>query len=513
MDLFWHRRDLRVADNVGLSAAADHGPIVPCFVLDDAVLEYAGPPRVRYLLASLAELRDAYRERGSDLIVGRGDPAEIIPQLAAALGADRAVWNRGYSGLARERDARVEESLAASLGAESPDVETHHDAVLHDPDSIRTNKGDPYSVFTYYWKKWRDRDKAPPASTPSSGDLLDAERLRAVVDDIAADLDADDTTISVGTLPTIADLGFAEPEADPISAGTAGARDRLSSFVEADIFRYEALRDVPAASATSDLSQDLSFGTIGPREVYAATEDAMERAAAGDADDAVADLEGGDADSEEVDPVSSVREFRSQLAWREFYLQVLFHNPGTVSRNYKSYEHPIDWRDDPDTLAAWKRGETGYPIVDAGMRQLRTEADMHNRVRMIVASFLTKDLLVDWREGYAHFREHLRDHDTANDVGGWQWAASTGTDAQPYFRIFNPMTQGERYDPDAGYITTHVPELRGVDPDLIHDWHELDPDRREAVAPAYPAPIVDHAERREDALATFEAARGEADDG
>ncbi|WP_096389305.1 cryptochrome/photolyase family protein [Halopenitus persicus] len=502
MDLFWHRRDLRVTDNVGLSAAADRGPVVPCFVLDDAVLEHAGPPRVRYLLGSLAELRDAYRERGSDLIVGHGDPAEILPRLANAVDADRVVWNRGYSGLARERDARVEESIAESGGTESLAVETYHDAVLHDPDSIRTNKGDPYSVFTYYWKKWRDREKAAPEPAPSAADLLDAERLQVVVDDVAADLRADDATIAAGTLPTITDLGFAEPAAESIPAGTSGARDRLSSFREEDVFRYETLRDVPAASVTSGLSQDLSFGTIGPREVYAATEDAMARAEAGDADAAVSDLE-------DADPVSSVTEFRSQLAWREFYLQVLFHNPETVSRNYKTYENPIDWREDPDALAAWKRGETGYPIVDAGMRQLRAEAFMHNRVRMIVASFLTKDLLLDWRAGYAHFREHLRDHDTANDVGGWQWAASTGTDAQPYFRIFNPMTQGERYDPDAEYVTTYVPELRGVDPDLIHSWHELDPERRGSVAPEYPAPIVDHAERREEALATFEAARGE----
>ncbi|QHS16418.1 deoxyribodipyrimidine photo-lyase [haloarchaeon 3A1-DGR] len=509
MDPFWHRRDLRVTDNVGLSAAADRGPVVPCFVLDDAVLEHAGPPRVRYLLASLAELRDAYRERGSDLIVGRGDPAEILPRLADAVDADRVVWNRGYSGLARERDARVEESLAAGDGAaaaapEAIDVETYHDAVLHDPDSIRTNKGDPYSVFTYYWKKWRDREKGAPETTPSGETLCDAETIADVVADVSSDLQSGDATIAAGTLPTITDLGVAEPEADPIPAGTPGARDRLESFLESDIFRYEALRDVPAASVTSELSQDLSFGTIGPREVYAATEDAMARAEAGGADGIVSDLE-------DADPVSSVTEFRSQLAWREFYLQVLFHNPETVSRNYKTYENSIDWREDPDALAAWKRGETGYPIVDAGMRQLRAEAFMHNRVRMIVASFLTKDLLLDWRAGYAHFREHLRDHDTANDVGGWQWAASTGTDAQPYFRIFNPMTQGERYDPDAEYITTYVPELRGVDPDPIHSWHELDPERREAVAPEYPEPIVDHAQRREEALATFEAARGEAD--
>jgi deoxyribodipyrimidine photo-lyase len=187
----------------------------------------------------------------------------------------------------------------------------------------------------------------------------------------------------------------------------------------------------------------------------------------------------------------------------------LYHHPEVVTDNYKQYEAGIEWRDDPEEIAAWKRGETGYPIVDAGMRQLRAEAFMHNRVRMVVASFLTKDLLADWRHGYDHFRERLVDHDTANDNGGWQWAASTGTDAQPYFRIFNPMTQGERYDPDAEYIKEHVPELRGLDADLIHEWHELSPTQRANAAPEYPAPIVDHSERREEALAMYKRARGE----
>jgi deoxyribodipyrimidine photo-lyase len=180
-----------------------------------------------------------------------------------------------------------------------------------------------------------------------------------------------------------------------------------------------------------------------------------------------------------------------------------------VTRNYKDYAHDIRWRDDPEALSAWKDGETGYPIVDAGMRQLREEAFMHNRVRMVVASFLTKDLLIDWREGYDWFREKLVDHDTANDNGGWQWAASTGTDAQPYFRIFNPMTQGADYDPEAEYIKTYVPELGGVPAETIHSWHELDEGARGMHAPDYPSPIVDHSQRREQAIEMFERARGD----
>ncbi|MFC6770871.1 cryptochrome/photolyase family protein, partial [Halorubrum pallidum] len=275
---------------------------------------------------------------------------------------------------------------------------------------------------------------------------------------------------------------------------TEAARGRLDAFLSEPVFAYEADRDYPARESTSRMSAFLKYGEIGVREVYDATERALETAASDDRPESHAE---------------SVEEFQQQLAWREFYAQVLFHNPEVVTENYKAYEEAIAWRDDPEEIAAWKRGETGYPIVDAGMRQLRAEAFMHNRVRMIVASFLTKDLLADWRRGYDHFRETLADHDTANDNGGWQWAASTGTDAQPYFRIFNPMTQGERYDPDAEYIAEYVPELRGVDAELVHEWHELSPAQRADAAPEYPAPIVDHSERREKALAMYKRARGE----
>jgi deoxyribodipyrimidine photo-lyase len=215
------------------------------------------------------------------------------------------------------------------------------------------------------------------------------------------------------------------------------------------------------------------------------------------------------ADAETDEARESVEEFVGQLAWREFYTQVLYFDQGVVTENYKDYEQPIEWRDDPEALQAWKDGETGYPIVDAGMRQLREEAYVHNRVRMIVAAFLTKDLLIDWRAGYDWYREKLADHDTANDNGGWQWAASTGTDAQPYFRVFNPTTQGERYDPDAEYIREYVPELRDAPADVIHDWPDLSLSERRKHAPEYPDPIVDHGERREAAIAMFERARGD----
>ncbi|MFB6304404.1 MAG: deoxyribodipyrimidine photo-lyase [Haloferacaceae archaeon] len=475
MQLHWHRRDLRLADNRALAVAAGRteggddvpGPVVPVFVFDDDVLAHAGPPRVRFMLDALAALRERYRERGSDLVVARGDPRKALPDLADEFGAERVVWNRDYSGLARERDAAVRRALDdADVGRAA-----FHDHLHHEPGSITTNAGDPYSVYTYFWKKWRDREKADPYPEPEASDLAAVEG---------------------DPLPTAADLGFDDPEASVPAAGSAAARERLADFCADGIFRYEADREYPAREGTSRLSTDLKWGTVGVREVYAATADAM-AGASGEA-------------------AESVEEFQSQLAWREFYAHVLAFNPEVVTENYTSYENPIEWRDDPAALQAWKDGETGYPIVDAGMRQLREEAFMHNRVRMIVASFLTKDLLIDWREGYDWFREKLADHDTANDNGGWQWAASTGTDAQPYFRIFNPMTQGERYDPDAEYIREYVPELRGVDAEVVHGWHELSPTQRRNAAPEYPAPIVDHAERREAALTMFERARGEDDD-
>jgi deoxyribodipyrimidine photo-lyase len=461
MQLHWHRRDLRLADNHGLAAAS--GRPVGLFVFDEAVLEHAGAPRVVFLLECLDELRSAYRKRDSELLVRRGDPAEVVPNVAEAIAAATVSWNRDYSGLARDRDDRVSTALATVDAS----VETFHDAICHEPGSITTNAGDPYSVYTYFWKKWRDREKADPFSIPTLAESV-----------------IDDTPV-----PTLDALGFESPKAAVPAAGTDVARDRLESFLDEKVFRYEEGRDQPAEDCTSGLSPHLKFGTIGIREVDKRVRETM-----------------ADATEEERE---SVVEFRSQLAWREFYAHVLRFSPEVVTENYKSYQNPIEWENDSDLLEAWKRGKTGYPIVDAGMRQLRDEAFVHNRVRMIVASFLTKGLLVDWRRGYEHFRESLVDHDTANDTGGWQWAASTGTDAQPYFRIFNPMTQGERHDPDAEYIRSHVPELRSVAPETIHSWHELTPTERASAAPKYPDPIVDHGARREEALAMFEQARGD----
>jgi deoxyribodipyrimidine photo-lyase len=481
MHLHWHRRDLRVADNRGLTADTDEDTTAGLFLFDPSVLTHAGPPRVAFLLDSLASLRRAYRDRGSDLLVATGQPTETLPEVADALGAGTVSWCRDYSGLARERDAATRRALD-DAGVERQVVD---DAVHHSPGEITTNDGDPYKVFTYFSRKWHDRPKADPATPPSSSDLASVS---------TAELEAECPAVTWHEdLPTLDDLGFEDPEATVPPAGTDAARDRLTAFCETDIYDYAEGRDYPARECTARLSPHLKYGTIGIREVYEATEAAK-------------------ADAATDEERESVHEFQDQLAWREFYTQVLWDRPDVVTSNYKSYENDIEWRTDEDALQAWKDGETGYPIVDAGMRQLRAEAYMHNRVRMIVASFLTKDLLIDWREGYEWFKQKLVDHDTANDNGGWQWAASTGTDAQPYFRIFNPMTQGERYDPDAAYIREYVEELEDVPADVIHSWHELDLGTRKMHASSYPSPIVDHSERRETAIEMFKRARGEEDE-
>jgi len=461
--LFWHRRDLRVQDNVGLEQATEVAPVAPVYVLDPTLLRYAGDHRIAFFRRALESLQEAYRDMGSDLLVREGDPTAVIPELARAAETKRVVWNQDHSRYATERDIAVLEALE-DAGVEAIEAA---DMTLHEPGSILTTNGDHYSVYSYYYRKWAEGPAASPAAAPTATDL--------------ADLTAPD----VGEVATTWTA-----EEPPLAAGREPAVTRLEQFLDGPIYEYEDRRDDPAAEGTSRLSQDLKFGTLGIREVFAETEAARETAA----DEAARE---------------GVTAFQRQLAWRDFYVQVLAANPATVRENFKTYANPIEWRSDEEALEAWKRGKTGYPIVDAGMRQLRTTGYMHNRVRMIVASFLTKDLLMDWRHGYRWFRERLVDHETANDVGGWQWAASTGTDAQPYFRIFNPRTQGERFDPEAEYIRTYVPELAEVEPATIHDWPELPPERRDAVAPEYPAPIVDHADRREAAIEMFERARGE----
>lgn len=462
MRLHWHRRDLRITDNHGLSCSTDD-EIIPIFIVDPTILTHGSPPRIIFLLDCLDSLRAAYRSRGSDILIKHGDPETVLPAVIDQYSIGHVSWNFDYSPLARNRDTAIEDQLQNN-GIQTTFL---HDAVSQPPGSITTNAGEYYKVYSYYADKWRNNSHADPLPPPSETQLQ---------------------SITGEPIPTLSDLAVDSPTATIPEAGTETANDLLEQFCTDAIYQYADDRDFPAKNATSGLSPHLRFGTIGIRKII----DRVTRAL-----DAAPD----------EDARAGPDEFLDQLAWREFYTQILWNNPTVLTENFKEFPNTIDWRDDPDALAAWKAGRTGYPLVDAGMRQLANEAWMHNRVRMVVASFLTKDLLLDWRAGYAWFRKNLVDHDPANDSGGWQWAASTGTDAQPYFRIFNPTTQCERYDPDGEYVRTYIPELNDVPTEIIHDWPSLDQATRESHAPDYPAPIVNHQEQREKAIAMFEHAR------
>lgn len=449
MDIVLHRKDIRVEDNKAVSSAEN---AIPLFVIDEEMIDESSNRRMKWLRKNLQSLRQDYKEAGSDLIVRRGDPTDVVEELADEYNADRVLLNKSYTPTGRDLGERIEDDLSDHIT-----VESFHDKVLHEPEAIYTNKGTPYSVFTYYHKKWKKRNKEEPF------EIGDFQSIDDKNDEI----------------PTLDELGFESTNIELPEAGTEAAKDRLRRFCSEDISDYGEERDYPGQEGTSRLSAYMAYGVIGVRDVWEMTEQE-----------------------------DSASEFQEQLAWRDFYTQVLYHNPSVVTENYKSYDRPIQWENDSVLLQKWKDGETGYPIVDAGMRQLKQEGYMHNRLRMIVASFLTKDLLMDWREGYNWFKKMLIDHDVANNNGGWQWAASTGTDAQPYFRIFNPMSQGERYDPDAQYIKKYVSELQDVDPDLIHSWNELSEEERPDDTD-YPAPVIDHSERREMALNMYKRARGE----
>jgi deoxyribodipyrimidine photo-lyase len=463
--IHWLRADLRLHDNTGLAAAASRSTaLAVVFVLDPALLQSArvGAPRVRFLLDCLARLAASLAARGQRLVVRSGAPEDEIPRLAEACGATLVTWNRGASPFAEARDARV----AAALARIGVRAESHKDDVVFDLAEVLSSEGRPYSVFTPYRNAWHGRlarDPQPPQPAP---------KLPPPIPELEA-----------GALPSAEGLGLGGGLTEIPAGGEDAAARRLDAFLAGPIARYAETRDLPAVDGTSRLSPYLRFGAISIRTC-------VERArACGRADPAAA---------------KGAHKWLDELVWREFYRAVLAGHPHVLRRAYRPELDAIAWNDDPAALAAWRAGETGYPIVDAGMRQLARTGWMHNRVRMIVASFLAKDLLLDWRLGEAHFQQALVDADPASNNGGWQWAASTGTDPQPYFRIFNPVAQGERFDPDGDYVRAYVPELRGVPARFVHrPWESPAP-------PAgYPAPIVSHAERRVLALQRYEAARAQ----
>jgi deoxyribodipyrimidine photo-lyase len=443
--LLWFRRDLRLRDHPALLAAAEaDAGVVPLFVVDPRLWDPAGPPRQAWLVRSLAALGQACDGR---LVIRYGDPVEVVPALAAELKADTVFASADCGPYGRTRDAAVAQALQRS-GAALARIGTPY-AV--GPGSVLNGSGEPYKVFTPFSRAWREHGWPAPADP--------ADPVRWVR---WARVDGE-------RLPAEPDLG---PMRLP-AAGEAAALERWQEFLEDGLDGYAERRDRPGVDGTSGLSVHLKYGELHPRTLLAGL--ARRRG-------------------------PGVETFRSELCWREFYADVLWHRPATA-REYLRPEYARMRYDPPgDGFEAWCQGRTGFPIVDAGMRQLQAEGWIHNRVRMIVASFLIKDLHVEWQHGARWFMRWLRDGDLASNQHGWQWVAGSGTDAAPYFRVFNPVSQGLKFDPDGDYVRRYLPELAGLRGGAAHEpWKHPD-----GYAGGYPQRIVDHAAERLESLARYQ---------
>jgi len=473
--IVWLRRALRLADNPALAAACERHTEVAVVYIREADDRWAPGAAARAWLAhSLRALDASLRERGSRLVVLNGPAATALPALAHTLGARAVHFDRAYVAETAAADAAVAAALAAAGVAAFPHDCTH----LNPPDAPLTAAGRPYLVFTPYYNAAR-RLGAPRPAMPAPCAIATPETLP---DSLPA---AEASGLIAAATPAAP-----PPLTERFTPGERGAHDALARFLGDAAADYERGRDLPAITGTSRLSPHLAFGEIAPWRVLEAAESAAERDPA---------LRGG------------VEAFTRQLYWREFGGYLLHHFPHTATRSLRSEFDAMPWTDDPDGLAAWTEGRTGFPIVDAGMRELAATGWMHNRVRMLVASLLTKDLLVAWPTGERVFWDLLADADPGNNVLGWQWVAGSGADAAPYFRIFNPAAQGERFDPDGTYVRTWVPELARMPGRWIHRPHEAPPDVLDTAGVRmgrdYPLPVVNHAEARTRALAAYEVVR------
>jgi deoxyribodipyrimidine photo-lyase len=443
--VLWFRRDLRLADHPALTAAASQGPIVGLFVVDPAIWDGAGEVRRAWLAASVRALREATDDA---LVVRIGDPASVVAQVARETGATAVHVTGESTPYGRARDARVAATLAAQGAAGRP----AGSAYAVEPGTLVTGAGTAYQVFTPFARAWCAHGWDDPLPAPS------VQWHRLPDDDAATEALRATTRVEL-------------PE-----AGEAAAWRRWQRFVEEDLDDYDEVRDLPGADRTSRMSPYLKVGAVHPRQLLATLR--------------------------ERDDPGAVR-FVTELAWREFYADVLLAHPRSAWTDLRPLTIPYDEpSDEPsDGLEAWRLGRTGYPIVDAGMRQLLGEGWMHNRVRMIAASFLTKDLHTWWPAGARHFLDHLVDGDLASNSHGWQWVAGTGTDAAPYFRVFNPVSQGKRFDPDGDYVRRWVPELAHLRGAAAHEpWRHHD-----GYDHGYPPRIVDHDEERREALDRYAA--------
>jgi len=469
--IVWFRRDLRLDDNPALAAAAARGAVVPLYVHapeEAAPWEPGGASRW-WLHGSLTSLAAALDKAGAALVVRRGPSLDGLREVAKATGATHVVWNRLREPALVARDTAIKKALAA----DGLEVESCNGSLLHEPTHVATKEGRPYQVFTPFWRALLARDEpAEPVGAP-----------RKLVPAAAKPRLASVPIEALGLLPRIDWAGTMRATWSP---GEAAAKKRLARFLERGLTGYGSDRDRPDHDGTSALSPHLHFGEISPRRIWHAVREAV-----------------GGTPAAKI--TGSPEVYLRELGWREFAAHLLHHFPRTPDAPLKAPYAAFPWVDDPVGLEAWQRGRTGYPIVDAGMRQLWATGWMHNRVRMIVASFLVKDLRVSWLEGARWFFDTLVDADLAANTLGWQWAAGCGADAAPYFRIFNPTSQGEKFDPDGAYVRKWVPELQRLGPEAIHDPAGAKPLERRGLVLGrdYPEPIVDHAQARKAALAAL----------
>ncbi|GBF57239.1 deoxyribodipyrimidine photo-lyase [Candidatus Phycosocius bacilliformis] len=470
--LVWFREDLRIDDHPALAAAAVAGPVYAVFILEegpDLGRPLGGASRW-WLHHSLTSLSQSLAQHGINLILKRGDPRTIIPDLARELDVAQVHWNRRYYAWSVPVDRDIKDKLrTAGLG-----VYSHKAQVLTEPWEVKTGSGGAFKVFTPFFR----------AATPLCDAFADAAGPMPTLNGGRVPAQIGETLADWALLPSKPDWsGGLQASWQP---GEAGARARLDGFLAKGLKGYGHDRNLPAKPATSGLSAHLHFGEISIRRVWQAARAAMAANSALEEDGRV---------------------FLSELCWREFSFQLIYHYPDFPEHSWKEAFRSFPWTSDPSAVRAWQRGQTGYPIVDAGMRQLWKTGWMHNRVRMIVASFLVKHLLQDWRVGEAWFWDTLVDADVANNAAGWQWVAGCGADAAPYFRIFNPMAQGEKFDADGAYVRTWVPELARLPDRYIHRPFEC-PTHVLAQAgvrlgQTYPLPIVNHEKGRKRALDAF----------
>jgi deoxyribodipyrimidine photo-lyase len=466
--IWWIRRDLRLSDNQALARALKHADkVIPVFIADPKLLEspYVGAKRLAFMWGGLSELDSGLRERGSCLILRQGNPRDELATVQSETGAQVIFAEEDVSPYARRRDALVAQDLPLQLV---------NGLTVHPVGAVLKPDDTPYTVFTPFSRAW----KALPLS--QAGQVLPPPRQIP-----------SPTGLSSQPIPTEPNL----LSDVPFSPGEAEALRRLNTFVEGDkpsAYGYAEGRDRLDLMGTSGLSPYLRFGVVSARQVVVTALAAIEAAPSGEA-------------------CKGAETWLNELVWREFYIAILYHFPRVRGNSFRAVYERIQWSDDEDAFQAWCEGRTGYPVVDAAMRQLAQTGWMPNRARMIVASFLVKDLLIDWRWGERWFMQHLVDGDPAANNGGWQWAASTGTDAAPYFRIFNPVLQGRKYDPRGAYTRRWLPELARVPDQFIHQPWTMPLEEQQSVGchigHEYPAPIVDHAWARQRTLDAFAQAR------